>query len=302
MISVHNLTKSYNGERALSGVSLDVAEGELFGLIGPDGAGKTTLIRILATLLIPDGGEARIGGLDVVDGFRALRRRLGYMPGRFSLYQDLSVLENLEFFATVFGTSIEAGYEWIRPIYEQLAPFKERRAGALSGGMKQKLALSCALIHQPDVLLLDEPTTGVDAVSRREFWQNLAAIKEAGVTILVSTPYMDEAGQCDRIALVQGGRILEIDTPASVARRFGRPLLAVKAGRRKALLDALRAHPHVHSALPFGEFVHVADRRSAAHPDELKEYLLERQFAGIDIRPVAPTIEDVFIDRMEEGE
>lgn len=299
MIVLRNITKAYGDETAVSDVSLEIRAGELFGLIGPDGAGKTTLLRILATLLVPDVGDVRIGDLNVVDDFRTLRRRLGYMPGRFSLYQDLTVLENLEFFATVFGTSIEDGYPWIRPIYEQLEPFKNRRAGALSGGMKQKLALSCALIHQPEVLLLDEPTTGVDAVSRREFWQNLAAIKESGVTILVSTPYMDEANQCDRVALMQDGKILEVDEPAAVAQRYGRPLLAVKADRRKALLDVLRSHPHVHSAYPFGEYVHVADRRSSGHPEEIAAYLRKHRFNDVVVRPVAPTIEDVFIDRMD---
>ena len=212
-VVMEGLTKRFGATVAVREISLSVGTGELFGCIGPDGAGKTTVFRLLATLLLPDAGSARVLGLDVVKDLWALRPRVGYMPGRFSLYPDLSVAENLRFFASVFGTSLEAEYEQIAPIYVQLEPFKARRAGALSGGMKQKLALCCALVHRPDILFLDEPTTGVDAVSRREFWELLARFKEGGLTIIVSTPYMDEATRCDRIALMQNGRILAVDTP-----------------------------------------------------------------------------------------
>jgi len=225
---------------ALDGVSFAVRSGELFGFIGPDGGGKTTLFRILVTLLIPDAGAATVLGLDVVRDLWAIRQRVGYMPGRFSLYPDLTVEENLRFFASVFDTTIDGSYAQIAPIYEQLAPFKDRRAAALSGGMKQKLALCCALVHRPDVLFLDEPTTGVDAVSRREFWDLLAHLKQQGLTTVVSTPYMDEADRCDRVALVQRGHLLAVDTPAAVARAFDRPLIGIRAAKRYESLVALR--------------------------------------------------------------
>ncbi|MDY0017042.1 MAG: ABC transporter ATP-binding protein, partial [Candidatus Delongbacteria bacterium] len=211
-IVVKNIFKSYNGTEALEDISFEVKKGEIFGLIGPDGAGKTTLFRILTTLLLKDRGSATVEGFDIEKDYKSIRRIIGYMPGRFSLYQDLSVEENLNFFATVFDTTVKANYELIKDIYVQLEPFKKRRAGKLSGGMKQKLALCCALIHQPEVLFLDEPTTGVDPVSRKEFWEMLKKLKEKGITILVSTPYMDEAAQCDRIALIQTGRIMDIST------------------------------------------------------------------------------------------
>ncbi|WP_373512628.1 ABC transporter ATP-binding protein, partial [Persicitalea sp.] len=243
MITIENISKSYGETKAVQDVSLTVEAGELFGLIGPDGAGKTTLFKILVTLLLPDAGCATVAGRDAVRDFRALRSVVGYMPGRFSLYPDLSVGENLQFFATVFGTSIAANYELIREIYVQLEPFKNRRAGALSGGMKQKLALCCALIHKPEVLFLDEPTTGVDAVSRKEFWDMLGNLKERGLTILVSTPYMDEASLCDRIALMQTGKVLAIDTPTGVEQLFDKPLFAVKANDRYRLIQDLRKAP-----------------------------------------------------------
>lgn len=215
-IIINNITKRYGAVSALKGVSFEVGKGELFGLIGPDGAGKTTLFRLLTTLLKPDEGSAQVEGLDIIHDYRKIRNIVGYMPGKFSLYQDLSVEENLEFFASLFGGTVEENYDLIAPIYSQIEPFKDRRAGRLSGGMKQKLALSCALIHRPKVLFLDEPTTGVDAVSRSEFWDMLAGLKEYGITILVSTPYMDEAGRCDRIALINEGKILKIDTPEAI--------------------------------------------------------------------------------------
>ncbi|MEX0746636.1 MAG: ABC transporter ATP-binding protein [Rhodothermales bacterium] len=298
-VEVRQLGKSFGGEKALHDIDLSVDKGELFGLIGPDGAGKTTLFRILVTLLLPDEGEAYVDGLNVVTDYRRLRARLGYMPGRFSLYQDLSVEENLRFFATVFGTTVEENYDWIRPIYSRLEPFKDRRAGALSGGMKQKLALSCALIHRPSVLVLDEPTTGVDAVSRKEFWESLREIRESGVTILVSTPYMDEAKLCDRVALIQNGSLLQVEKPEKIEAAFPHPLLAVKAHDRFALLQLLRSHPFVLSAYAFGEYVHVADRREEADPNELAAFLRERGMADVEVLEVRPTIEDTFMELMQ---
>jgi len=300
MITVNNLTKRYGKTTALDDVSFEVGVGELFGFIGPDGAGKTTLFRILVTLLVPDEGEAFVDGLHVVRDFKALRLRLGYMPGRFSLYTDLSVEENLTFFATIFGTTIEENYDLIKDIYHQIEPFKKRKAGALSGGMKQKLALSCALIHRPRVLFLDEPTTGVDAVSRQEFWEMLGRLKNQGLTIVVSTPYMDEARLCDRVALIQNGRLLSIDTPANIEAGYRRPLLAVKARDRHALIQALRAYPHAYSVYAFGEELHYTDARDETDPEALRQYLVTEGFAQAAVRPIAAGIEDVFMARMQE--
>jgi len=303
-VVVDSLTKRYGDAVALQGISLSIAAGELFGFIGPDGAGKTTLFRILATLLLPDSGSARVLGRDVVTDLWELRKRIGYMPGRFSLYPDLSVKENLDFFASVFGTTIAREYDRIAPIYSQLEPFKDRRAGALSGGMKQKLALSCALVHRPEILLLDEPTTGVDAVSRRDFWDLLGRLKGGGreLTIVVSTPYMDEAARCDRVALVQKGRILAIDTPEAITRSFDRPLIAVRARERYAALRALRAYAHTNTVFPFGEVLHFTDRRLDAPAErvasEVSAYLDENGMPGVDAFPTEPTIEDVFMARM----
>jgi ABC-2 type transport system ATP-binding protein len=301
-VVVRDLTKSFAAARALDGISFDVAHGELFGFIGPDGAGKTTLFRILTTLLLPDTGSARVLGLDVVQDLWAIRARVGYMPGRFSLYPDLSVEENLRFFASVFGTTIEAQYDLIAPIYRQIEPFRDRRASALSGGMKQKLALSCALVHRPDILLLDEPTTGVDAVSRREFWDLLDDLRAGGLTILVSTPYMDEADRCDRVALIQGGRILEIATPAAVGADYPLPLFAVAGPDRYRLLKQLREYPHAQSVYPFGAELHYTDRREhAAHDDIItgvRDYLREHGFGDIVVRPIRAGVEDSFMARM----
>lgn len=301
-VAVEGLVKRFGATTALDDVSFVVQPAELFGLVGPDGGGKTTLFRILATLLLPDSGSAIVLGHDVVKDLWVLRRQIGYMPGRFSLYGDLSVEENLRFFASVFGTSIEEGYRLIAPIYSQIERFKTRRAAALSGGMKQKLALSCALVHRPSILFLDEPTTGVDAVSRREFWELLASLQASGLTIVVSTPYMDEAARCDRVALLQAGRILALDAPAAIGRRFPRPLFAVRSRRRMPLLEALRALPHTASALPFGEAVHFSDRRTDLPADRIAtELVAALRSAGIDdatVAPIAPGIEDVFIDLM----
>lgn len=303
IVSVDGVSKSFGTTRALDAVSFDVSTGELFGLIGPDGAGKTTLFRILTTLLVPDGGTATVLGLDSVRDLWQIRARLGYMPGNFSLYPDLTVHENLSFFASVFGTTVEEGRHLIAPIYDQIAPFADRRADALSGGMKQKLALSCALVHRPDLLLLDEPTTGVDAVSRREFWDQLDALKRSGLTIIVSTPYMDEALRCDRVALIQGGRILDVDAPGSIGVRFPHPLVAVRSSDRYRALAALRKMPNAHSVYPFGEALHYADQRSIPVDRlvvELRDELQRAGCADAVLTPIVPGIEDVFMELMTE--
>jgi ABC-2 type transport system ATP-binding protein len=301
-VSVRAVTKRFGETTALDAVSFDVQEGELFGLVGPDGGGKTTLFRVLTTLVIPDSGSATVLGRDVVKDLWEIRSRVGYMPGRFSLYADLSVEENLAFFASVFNTSIEEGYATIAPIYRQIEPFKERRAGALSGGMKQKLALSCALVHRPEILFLDEPTTGVDAVSRREFWDLLGELRASGLTIVVSTPYMDEAARCDRVALVQEGRILAIDEPARIGRRFPRPLFAVKASERARLLTALRGYASAASVFPFGEVVHFSDQRAGIAVGtiaaELTAHLAQAGLQGVEITAIEPGIEDAFMELM----
>ncbi|HEX2444946.1 MAG TPA: ABC transporter ATP-binding protein [Vicinamibacterales bacterium] len=301
-IHVERLVKRYGGVTALDGVSFDVEPRELFGFIGPDGAGKTTLFRILATLVLPDAGTARVLGLDPVRDLWALRPRIGYMAGRFSLYPDLSVEENVRFFAAVFGTTLEREHDQIAPIYSQLEPFRDRRAAALSGGMKQKLALCCALVHRPELLLLDEPTTGVDAVSRREFWDLLGRLKEQGLTIVVSTPYMDEAKRCDRVALVQRGRILAIDTPDDVTRSFEGALLAVHVHDRYGALLALRRYPHAATIYPFGETLHYTDARKTAGADvvslEVVEFLRANGFADARVQEIPATVEDTFMARM----
>lgn len=301
-VVVTGLAKRFGDTVALDGISFSVRPGELFGFIGPDGAGKTTLFRILTTLLTPDAGEATVLGLDVVRDLWVLRARVGYMPGRFSLYPDLSVEENLRFFASVFGTTVESQYELIAPIYRQIEPFKHRRAGALSGGMKQKLALSCALVHRPDILFLDEPTTGVDAVSRREFWDLLAELKAGGLTIVVSTPYMDEAGRCDRVALIQKGRILDIDPPTALGARYPLPLLAVRANDRLRLLQVLRHYPHAHAVYPFGAELHYTDTRTgldrAALAAEIRGYLETEGFGDVEVAPIEAGIEDSFMALM----
>jgi ABC-type multidrug transport system ATPase subunit len=305
-VTVEGLTKRFESVVALDAISLEVDAGELFGFIGPDGAGKTTLFRILVTLIVPDAGRATVLGRDVVTDLWELRRRVGYMPGRFSLYPDLSVEENLHFFASVFGATVEAQYDLIAPIYEQLAPFKDRRAGALSGGMKQKLALCCALVHRPEILFLDEPTTGVDAVSRREFWELLDRLKRTGLTIVVSTPYMDEADRCGRVALIQRGRLLGIDAPDRVAASFGRPLFMVRGEERYRLLLAAREYPNAATVFPFGDVLHYTDRRDGVAPAqiarELRDYLAATGFHDATVEETRPTIEDTFMARMGEPE
>ncbi len=298
MISVENIYKSYGPAEALKGVSMEVAKGELFGLIGPDGAGKTTLMRILMTMLVPDSGSATMNGLDVVKDYKKIRRCVGYMPGRFSLYQDLSVEENLEFFATVFGTTIEENYHLIKDIYIQIEPFKKRLAGKLSGGMKQKLALSCALIHKPEILILDEPTTGVDAVSRKEFWEMLKKLQQHDITIIVSTPYMDEANLCDRVALIQNGQILDVDSPERITEKFSRKLLAVRSSNMYQLINDVRDFEKTETAFAFGQYLHVTSVNDDMEATELEKYLAAKQHQQIQVFEIEPTIEDVFMGLM----
>jgi len=295
-ISLKNISKSYGDLKAVQNISFDVKEGELFGLIGPDGAGKTTIFRILTTLLIADKGDATVAGYDVKKSYLDIRNHVGYMPGRFSLYQDLTVEENLTFFATIFDTTIEENYNLIKDIYIQIEPFKHRRAGKLSGGMKQKLALCCALIHKPKVLFLDEPTTGVDPVSRKEFWEMLKRLQQKGITILVATPYMDEAALCDRIALIQDGKILEIDTPKAIIKHYPKTIYDIKADNMYQLILNLNAFEHHYSVFPFGEFVHYTDKREDFKPKELIQFLEEKGFKNISIHPTETTIEDAFME------
>lgn len=300
-VIVNHIVKSYGSKKekitALEDVSFEVEKGELFGIIGPDGAGKTSLFRIMATLLIQDSGEARIDGFDTVKDYKSIRKRIGYMPGRFSLYPDLTVEENINFFATIFNTSIEQNYDLVKDIYSQIEPFKERRAGKLSGGMKQKLALSCALIHSPSVLLLDEPTTGVDAVSRKEFWGMLKGLKQKGITILVSTPYMDEAGLCDRIALIQNGKILSLNTPSGVTDEFKKPLLAAKSSNMLKLLTRLKKAPGVEDAYAFGEYHHVVMQREGEEI-LMKDFIVQELPDTVFIS-ARPNIEDCFMALMK---
>ena len=299
-ILVENISKSYDKGKinALSNVSFSVDEGELFGIVGPDGAGKTTLFRILTTLLLADDGTASVNGSDVVADYKDIRSKIGYMPGKFSLYQDLSVEENLHFFASIFNTTIKENYSLIRDIYVQLEPFKKRRAGKLSGGMKQKLALCCALIHRPKVLFLDEPTTGVDTVSRKEFWDMLKRLKGEGITILVSTPYMDEANLCERIALIQDGQIMSIDTPDGITAAYPRTLYAIKSDHMSQLLKDLRQHPAVESAHSFGEYHHISFREGFRMGNDLRAFQEALPHVNVAIQEINPTVEDCFIHLM----
>jgi ABC-2 type transport system ATP-binding protein len=298
-VQVKDIKKTFKAEKsvvtALHDIDFDVERGELFGLIGPDGAGKTTLFRILTTLMIADSGSASVDGFDVVKDFKAIRKRVGYMPGKFSLYQDLTVEENLAFFATLFNTSIDENYELVKDIYIQIEKFKKRKAGALSGGMKQKLALSCALIHRPSVLFLDEPTTGVDAVSRKEFWELLRNLQKQNITIVVSTPYMDEASLCDRVALIQEGRILKIDSPAGITETFGQPLWSFQAENMYGLMKDLLALDEVSSCYPFGQVHHVTLKSNA----DVKSVQQKLNYKQLHVEPVKPTIEDCFMDLMK---
>ncbi|MGN1211693.1 MAG: ABC transporter ATP-binding protein [Candidatus Cryptobacteroides sp.] len=294
-IQTENLCKSYGKTHALNDITLEVKEGEIFGLIGPDGAGKTSLFRILTTLTLPDSGSASVKGHDVVKDYRHIRRTIGYMPGHFALYQDLSVEENLKFYATVFGTTIEANYGTIREIYSQIEPFASRKAGALSGGMKQKLALCCALVHKPEVLFLDEPTTGVDAVSRKEFWTMLGRIRESGVTVFVSTPYMDEASLCDRIALIHQGTIIDRGKPDEITGRYPDRLYAVKGGNLFGILKCLRSMKGVVRSHSFGSECHMATAQDGPSAEEVAQVLKEAGFESCTVERINPGIEDCFM-------
>ena len=303
-ITLSNITKTYNkgSVLAVDKASFEVAEGETFGLIGPDGAGKTSIFRVLTTLLLPDGGNATVAGFDVVKDYESIRNCIGYMPGRFSLYQDLTVEENLNFFATIFNTSIKENYELIREIYVQIEPFKERRAGKLSGGMKQKLALCCALIHKPTVLFLDEPTTGVDAVSRVEFWEMLKRLKHQGISILVSTPYMDEAALCDKIALIQGGKILSIESPENTVKKYPGKLFAVKAANMHKLLPDLRSYEGTRSCFTFGDSMHLSFKQDDGNNvSALTNYLTGKGHQQVEVAEIQAGIEDYFIRITEKS-
>ncbi len=303
-VIISHITKQYatSGVQALHDISLHVNSGELFGIIGPDGAGKTTLFRILTTLLLADGGEATVCGHDIVKEYQSIRSIVGYMPGKFSLYQDLTVEENLRFFATIFKTTPEENYHLIRDIYVQLEPFKRRRAGKLSGGMKQKLALCCALVHEPQVLFLDEPTTGVDPVSRKEFWDMLDNLKRKGITIIVSTPYMDEAARCDRIALMQKGQLLDVDTYSGILQKHNRPMLAVRASAMHKILLDLRTYENCETCYSFGGVHHVVLKTHTPESvSALQHYLVEAGHPDCSMHDITPDIEDIFIELMTEA-
>lgn len=297
-IESSGIGKKFGTTQALKDITFDVKKGEIFGFIGPDGAGKTTLFRIITTLILPDEGEMKIMGLDNRTGYKELRSNIGYMPGRFSLYMDLSVEENLNFYATVFGTTVRENYELISDIYSHIEPFRKRLAGKLSGGMKQKLALSCALIHRPGLLVLDEPTTGVDAVSRIEFWEMLKKLRKYNITIIVSTPYMDEAMRCDRVALLQEGHILSVDQPEKIREGFSRKLFSVKASEKYRLINALRSYPATHTAYPFGDSVHVTFRNND-FDSSIYEYLKKCGISNVTINETMAGIEDRFLELME---
>lgn len=302
MVAVYtqNIEKTYVAVKALKGISLEVEDGEIFGLIGPDGAGKTTLIRILTSLIYADSGRAMVLGLDPVKDYEALRRRLGYMPGKFSLYQDLTVEENLSLFAHLFETTIETNYALIRDIYSQIEPFKDRKAGALSGGMKQKLALSCAMIHKPDILFLDEPTTGVDPVSRKEFWEILKRLNNEGLTIIVSTPYMDEANRCDRIALIQEGRLMAVDSPRKISEEFRKDLFAIKGANKYQLIKLLKTIYKEATVFSFGAEIHLSFPRGTVTKNDLEQVIMGKGHHDISVNQIQPGIEDTFMELMSQ--
>lgn len=297
-IKAENIEKSYGKVKALHDISFEVKPGELFGLIGPDGAGKTTLFRILTTLLLPDKGHAWLNGFHTIKDYKAIRNITGYMPGRFSLYQDLSVEENIRFFASIFDVKFDENFELIRDIYAQLAPFKTRLAGKLSGGMKQKLALCCALVHKPGILVLDEPTTGVDAVSRNEFWNMLSGLKKQGITIVVSTPYMDEANRCNRVALIQKGSIMQINTPQNVVKAFGKKLYSIRSDAQYQALLALKSYPFTHTVYPFGQTLHFVPTHDNPDFPDLQNHLKKAGISSFEVNNIQPNIEDCFMELM----
>jgi ABC-type multidrug transport system ATPase subunit len=299
-VVIQNISKNYGKIRALRNIDLEIEKNEIFGLIGPDGAGKTSLFRILTTLLLPDEGSATVLGMDVVNDYKKIRKIIGYMPGRFSLYQDLTVEENLSLFAAIFGTSITENYDLVKDIYSQIEPFKTRKAGKLSGGMKQKLALSCALIHKPEILLLDEPTTGVDPVSRKEFWGMLRRLKDHGITILVSTPYMDEANQCDRIGLIQNGEILSVNTPDQLKSEYPNRLYSIRTENKYAMLKTLRELEHTYSVFSFGDELHYVDKRKNADKELLEDEFSELKVPTFRLQEIKPSVEDCFMELMKQ--
>lgn len=297
-IIINNISKNYDKVTALTDISLEVEEGSIFGLIGPDGAGKTSLIRILTTLILADSGTATLNNLDVVKDYKKIRQIIGYMPGKFSLYQDLTVEENINLFAKIFGTTVQKNYHLIKDIYSQIEPYKKRLAGQLSGGMKQKLALSCALIHKPEFLFLDEPTTGVDPVSRKELWEMLTLLKKENITIFVSTAYMDEAGLCDKVALIQDGNILGVNTVDGIISNFNKKLYAVKGNNIYKILNDLKSYKQTHRVYPFGETVHLVIDTKESIKEDIQKYIKSKDNTDIIIDEVKPTVEDCFIDLM----
>ena len=299
-LSVVQLSKKYGKVNALTEVSFDVQAGEVFGLIGPDGAGKTTLFNLLTTLQLPTSGNAKVLDYDLVAGYKKIRKEIGYLPGVFSLYPDLTVYENLRFFATMYGNKIDENMNLIAPIWEQIAPFKKRQAGRLSGGMKQKLSLCCALIHKPKILFLDEPTTGVDPVSRREFWNLLNTIKKQGIAVLVSTPYMDEATRCDRIALMKEGKIITINTPKNIIDNYKGRLYSLKTNTIFNLLDCMQSYPDNCNYYPYGEFMHISFYKKDFDLQFFIDFLENQGQLFTELTQIAPTIEDCFIELVAE--
>jgi ABC-2 type transport system ATP-binding protein len=303
VIKIENLCKTFGQTKALQEINLEIQKGEVFGFIGPDGAGKTTLFRIIVTLLKPDKGTVSVLDFDSVKNYKEIRNIIGYMPGRFSLYHDLTVEENLEFYATIFNTSVQKNYHLIKDIYSHIEPYKKRLAGKLSGGMKQKLALSCAMIHKPELLVLDEPTTGVDAVSRKEFWEMLKKLKDQGITIIVSTPYMDEASICDRVALIQQGKILNTNTPEQIVNDFTHDLLSISSDDIYLLLKTLRDYSETRSAFPFGQCVHYTEKGGLIKSTEnLKTYLENKGLREVKLEKISAGVEDCFMELMSVDE
>ena len=301
-IELKNICKSFGNVKALDNLNLSIKKNEFYGIIGPDGAGKTTLLRIIASLLVPNSGTVSVAGFDPVRDYKKLRMHLGYMPGKFSLYQDLTILENLNFFASVFGTTIDENYYLIEDIYKQIEPFKNRRAGKLSGGMKQKLALSCALIHKPKILILDEPTTGVDAVSRREFWEMLNKIREHGLTIIVSTPYMEEANLCDKISLIYNGSIVDSGTPDEICNRFEYPIYWLNTSKIPQALSIMRKMEGIKSVNSFGDKLHIVPINNNITNIDIEKFLNANNFNDFTIQKASANVEDCFIDSIYKAE